>query len=275
MHYQDPLMVDYNPLEIFRESRTPCGLYARQRWLGEGGAKSFREDFEKTVSELKGGQGIDGSWKGSIIETVRRLFGLHLTVRDACPEAERGLDWLKSATGKISKSSQLDHEPTIDASSLKGLPFVKGEASRLALGAWLFLSTIFGRAEDPEVLTTYSMFERLGTRDIETWGGMASISNIMRAFVVHPLYSRKRAVSAAVKKLAVLQRQDGSWPRPIPLFHTINALCHLEGRRAAHIAEKALAYAGAHRNKDGTCGTSDREWKTFLVVHAMKRKGML
>jgi hypothetical protein len=268
-------MIYDDALKIFRESRTPCGLYARERWLGEGGSSRFRKDFEKTVSDLKEGQWVDGSWKGSILETVRRLFGLHVTVRDECHEAERGLDWLRSASGRISKIYQLDNNATIDASSLRGLPFVKGEASRFALGAWLFLSTIFGRSEDPDVIATYSMFERMGARDIESWGGMASMSNILRAFVVHPTYSRKRAVSAAVKKLERLQLKDGTWPRPIPFFHTINALSHLEGRQAVYISGKAFSYADTHRNKDGTWGASDREWKTFLIVHAMKRRGML
>ncbi len=69
------------PYAIFRSSRTPPGLYARQKWLQEASSPLWKTDFDTTVSGLFRGQSNEGLWSGSPIETIHRLFGLHLTVR--------------------------------------------------------------------------------------------------------------------------------------------------------------------------------------------------
>ena len=42
----------YDPLDIFRESATPAGLDARQKWLGESGASVWQKDFHEIVFSL-------------------------------------------------------------------------------------------------------------------------------------------------------------------------------------------------------------------------------
>jgi hypothetical protein len=36
----------YDPYQIFRFSKTPIGLYARQKWLGEADTDQWKIDFE-------------------------------------------------------------------------------------------------------------------------------------------------------------------------------------------------------------------------------------
>ena len=76
----------YDPYTVFRGSRTPPGLYARQKWLDEGNSRAWQSDFDSAVALLFGGQAKNGSWHGSPVETIYRLFGLHLTVRDTEPQ---------------------------------------------------------------------------------------------------------------------------------------------------------------------------------------------
>jgi len=71
-----------DPFQIFRHSKTPAGLYARKKWLKERFPSSYRNDFKETVRFLLIGQSTDGSWGKSFMKTIKRLFGLHLTVRD-------------------------------------------------------------------------------------------------------------------------------------------------------------------------------------------------
>ena len=70
----------YDPYQVFRFSKTPAGLYARQKWLGEAETDQWKIDFKETVADLMADQLPDGSWSRSTIETIKRLFGLHLTV---------------------------------------------------------------------------------------------------------------------------------------------------------------------------------------------------
>jgi hypothetical protein len=75
----------HDPYAVFRSSYTPVGLYARQKWLGESSTPQWKEDFATPVGELAQGQSSDGLWRGAAMETIQRLFGLHLTVRHSNP----------------------------------------------------------------------------------------------------------------------------------------------------------------------------------------------
>jgi hypothetical protein len=88
------MVLRFDPYQIFKSSKTPAGLYARQKWLDEKSTPSWQADFEQTVRQLWREQLPNGSWKNSEIETVRRLFGLHLTVRHETEHIAKALDWL-------------------------------------------------------------------------------------------------------------------------------------------------------------------------------------
>ena len=84
----------YDPFSIFKSSKTPSGLYARQKWLGEQDTEDWQTDFNTTTKRLKAGQSSDGSWNQSILQTIDHLFGLHLTIRSSNREIDNALDWL-------------------------------------------------------------------------------------------------------------------------------------------------------------------------------------
>ena len=88
------MLLHADPYQVFKNSKTPAGLYARQKWLGQGSTKSWKNDFENTVKKIQSNQLPDGSWENSIIATIDHLFSLHLTVREGNPSIHRGLDWL-------------------------------------------------------------------------------------------------------------------------------------------------------------------------------------
>ena len=52
----------YDPYQVFRFSKTPVGLYARQKWLGAAGTPQWKIDFKETVVALLADQLPDGSW---------------------------------------------------------------------------------------------------------------------------------------------------------------------------------------------------------------------
>ena len=95
------MQLPYDPIQVFRTSITPAGLYARQKWLGESHTKSYRIDFQNTVTHLLEGQFSDGSWEHSIIKTIRHLFGLHLTVRDRTEPSKKALEWLLNEAERV------------------------------------------------------------------------------------------------------------------------------------------------------------------------------
>ena len=265
----------YNPFRVFELSKSPAGLYARQKWLGEAASPHWKRDFDETVSGLLSGQDETGSWNESVLTTIRRLFGLHLTVRDATLPINRGLDWLMERTGPR-PSGVRDHlRGRITTEALRGLPFTAGRSDLWVVGATLFLCTIFGRDNDEEVLAAYDWLAQDVLQEDGRWCGWSCSNNIMRAFVVHPRYSRSTQMKKAVQALARVQDASGKWPGAIPFFQTVNALAHLDSGAALRQLEPAFKRLCEIQNADGTWGRSDREWKSFLAIHALKNKGKL
>jgi len=141
-------------------------------------------------------------------------------------------------------------------------------------GATLFLSSIFGRENDTDVLGAYEQLAKNLNED-GRWGGWSSSSNILRAFVVHPLYSQSPETEKAVQALGRVQDASGKWPGRIPFFQTVNALAHLDSADADRQLTRAFKHISRTQNADGTWGRSDREWKTFLTIHTLKNKAKL
>ncbi len=266
----------YNPLQIFCRSKTPAALYARQKWLQQDDRKSWKNDFHETVNALLAGQCANGSWSNSLVPTIRALFGLHLTVRRKTPKIERGLEWLLSEEVFSEIYSRPVEKPQrVSVRELHGLPFSGGSLEYLAKSAVLFLTTIFGMENDPRVVRTYEMLRILGEDREGRWCSWSCYSNILRAFVVHPLYRESSVIRLYVKKLKQLQRPEGDWPPPIPFYQTVNALGHLDFLQSDNLLRRSFLKLRAEQNKNGTWGRTQREWNTFLVVHAMKRKHYL
>lgn len=265
----------WDPYQVFRHSRTPAGLYARKKWVVERFDSGYQKDFEETVGFLLSGQSADGSWESSCIETVGRLFGLHLTVRDEIEPIRKGLAWLVAQTSIFLHPKGVLPKENISAHLLAGLPFTRGSFTVLISAATAFLSCVFGRENDPDVSRIYERFLTQGSEGSGRWCGWSSYNNILRALVVHPEYSRSEAVTLAAKNLKGMQRKTGRWSGDIPFYQTVNALAHLD--LAEGDAQLAVAFERLYNTQrpDGTWSRSQREWHSFLVLHALKNKGEL
>jgi hypothetical protein len=266
--------LSYNPYVIFASSTTPAGLYARQKWLNQELTPQWKADFQRRVEAILCHQSPDKSWQGSAVETIRNLFGLHLTIRDANSEIDTALDWLTELAMDAVKGRSTRNEPLFNE-RLRALPFTPGSFDTFLISATLFLSSIFGREEDAYVLAMYEWQANaiLTEKDhSQEWG---SLNNMLRAFVVHSMYSMNTATEILALKLAGIQDDSGRWGKGIDLYQTVNSLAHLDLEEAESQVEKAFRYIAETQNDDGTWGSDDREWNTFLVVHAMRKKGVL
>ena len=265
----------YDSYLIFRKSKSPYGLYARQKWLAEEGETAWRRDYEEQTDKLMEGQNPDGSWDGSVIETVRRLFGLHLTVRQPNAEIENALEWLINSCSETLKQPHQKGDGPLKGRDLVGLPFTTGSRESFQYGAMLFLASIFGKENHPRVMKYYAVLSKKIARKGSRPGGWPSFSNYLRALVVHSKYSRSTETEQAVSELAGVQKPNGSWLSQLPFYQTINALAHLDFEIADEQLGPAFDRLFKTQNKDGSWGRSQREWNTFLVVHALRNKCLL
>jgi len=271
----DLVRLRYNPLQVFKASRTPAGLYARQKWLDEAGTAQWQDDFHETLHSLMSGQSDDGSWNASPLESVRRLFGLHLTLRNKTEKIEKALDWLMGHTLEHNTSSLVAPIEPLSPDAFGGLPFMPGQTHVSLVCMTLFLATVFQKGNEPNVLTHYHLLSLWVAENASVMDTESDKSNALRALVVHPVYAEDPATAALVDNLGNIQDSVGCWPVPIPFYRTVNALAHLHFKQAHEQWIKALAILFSTQNSDGSWGSEDREWNTFLVVHALKNKGCL
>jgi len=265
----------HDPLQIFKASKTPAGLYARQKWLGEVETSKWQDDFHETVLSLMKGQSGDGSWNDSPLETVRRLFGLHLTLRESTEDIEKALGWLIKRILKNDLTYPQEPVEALAADSFQELPFTRGQSQLSLVCVVLFLAAVFQRRSDSSVAAHYSLLSRWALQNKENRDAWPDLSNVLRSLVVHPDYAQDAATAALVDHLGEIQDPSGRWPDPIPFFQTVNAIAHLHIDSAQRQWVNALTIITEVQNVDGSWGDEDNEWNTFLVVHALKNKGCL
>ena len=261
-----------DPYGIFQNSCSPPGLYARQKWLEESDTEHWKRDFSATVKQLYDGQASEGLWNDSSIETVRRLFGLHLTVRTASQPIQQALRSLLSLPPEMHLASAGD---LISEEQLRGLPFVPTKSKAIVLPATLFLATIFDLASDPEVQRLYAAAAGDVLASQLTHMNPAGLSNILRALVVHPDFVDHAATRSVVDWLSDRQTPKGDWGHDVPFYQTLNALAHLNLPSANRQTERGFACLAKHQQDDGAWGEQDRLWCTFLAVHALRNKSVL
>jgi len=265
----------YDPYQVFRFSKTPAGLYARQKWLAEAETPRWKIDFQETTVALWADQLPDGSWRHSPLTTIRHLFGLHLTIRESSAGIRAALNWLLDKINLRSNKIRVVCESDLTADSMRGLPFAAGRRDILIVAAVLFMATIFSRGSDPAVLAFYQWLSAEGIKGKGRWFDRVSSHNIFRAMVVHPRFARDKATALAVEHLAESQTQAGDWNNDLLFYQTVNALAHLDLPLAETQLEKAFGRLFENQNTDGTWGRSEPEWNTFLAIHALKNKGLL
>ena len=268
MHLQK---IKYNPYEIFKRSATPPGLYARQKWLNQGKTRSYRTDFDATVAQLKSTTVDSVDQSERILDMLHRLFGLHLTERDLNPFIENALS--KIITDYSANPHQI--EVLIMPDQLRGLPFAATQWEFFILPAILFLSAIFGKATAMEVNRLYLQLATDFVGSAAYKKEPAAMHNALRALVVHPDDRFKSETRSVVSWFAARQTPWGDWGPKIPFFQAVNALAHLDIPEADAQFDNALIRIVSSQNTDGTWGAADQEWQTFLVIHALRNKGIL
>ena len=264
-----------DPYQVFRYSKTPAGLYARQKWLGEAERSQWKTDFQETIGVLLADQSPDGTWHHETVATIKHLFGLHLTVRSSNAQVESALNWLLENIDIQKDRIQVSAEDVTPIVDLTELPFVPSRPDMLLTAATLFLATIFDRAKDPKVLALYRWLSKHGIKNKGLWFDRHCSHNIFRALVVHPVFAKDKATELAVEYHANLQKNDGAWGDDLSFYQTINALAHLNLPQAETQLERAFERLYETQNRDGTWSQSEPEWNTFLAIHALKNKGLL
>jgi len=266
--------IRYNPYAPFASSPSPVGIYARQRWLGQELTTQWKIDFQEAAQKLLVGQSPDGSWNDSVVETVRHLFGLHLTVRESNQQIDHALNWLTEQAMPLKEGHTIPSEE-LRGEGLHSLPFTAGSWELFVAGVILFLATVFGRAHDADVLDLYECLCSRTLKKKDSFPGWLSATNVLRALVVHPVYARHTAMEMLVSRLSAVQEESGRWRKPVPLYQTVNALAHLDFEVANRQVNRVFAYLSSTQHPDGTWGKAQHEWNTFLVVHALRNKGIL
>ncbi len=268
------MQLHHDPYQIFESSRSPVGLYARQKWLGESSSAAWQEDFKQTVAALYAGQSGDGSWEHSVLETIRRLFGLHLTVREPDANIDAALGWLMQQV-RLPPADDKSRPKALTQESLVGLPFTGGRQDLCVSAAGLFLSSIFGKSQAPMTVEIYQELIGVISRDQNLQSDIPTLCNVLRALVVHPQFSQHVLTGQVVAALAGRQGVNGEWKPPIPFYQTVNALAHLESSLADTQLEKAFNRLVAVQNTNGCWSTDQPEWHTFLTVHALRNKALI
>jgi hypothetical protein len=264
-----------NPLQIFKASKTPAGLYARQKWLTESETSEWQDDFHETVLSLMKGQSEEGSWNDSPLETVRRLFGLHLTLRERTENIDKALGWLITRILNHDLSDPPEPMEALAADAFRQMPFICGQPHLSLVCATLFLAAVFQRLSESAVMAHYQLLSGWVLQNRGNTNTWPDLSNALRALIVHPDFSVDSATAVLVDYLGEIQDPSGRWPDPIPFFQTVNAIAHSRLDSAHRQWLKALAILTETQNADGSWGDEDREWNTFLVVHALKNKACL
>ena len=267
------MMLRFDPLQVFRSSNTPASLYARQYWLGESQTAQWKTDFSGAVTKLLREQCSEGSWNTSVIDTINHLFSLHLTLRESTTAVNAGLDWLLATTLNCPSKSIVHPEKRISIYDLRGLPFSPGHHETLILAATIFLATVFGRKEDKRVLAAYERLHTEGIRTNGRWTGRASLTNVLRALAVHPLYSESASVAMAINTLATTKNPKEKHTETF--YKNFNMLAHLNLPQANYQFNHELERIYSTQSPQGNWGRAEPVWSTFLVVHALKRKGLL
>lgn len=222
------LELRFNPFSIFTASRSPAGLYARQRWLGEADTALWKRDSHETIHSLQDKQSADGSWNTSILESIKQLFGLHLTVRNHTENIEMSLDRLMNNALHLESANDLSSGSVVHDDEVRGLPFTSGGTHLFEFCATLFLATIFGRGQEQLIMSHYNILVGLAHDNEEyLFHNWSQANNILRALVVHPLFSESEATTRLVGYLSKTQNQQGLWPNQVPFFQTCNLLAHL------------------------------------------------
>jgi len=264
----------YDPFPAFLESLTPCGIYVRRMMLGES-SPDLEEVRRDHLRRLYATQQEDGSWNGSVIDTIEALTTLYLCEIDVSQTAERAVAYLlegpyrelpqdrpvSSTAGLFKKMSTEDRG---QLRTRQDLIVNKGSAVFAKTGAALFFSSQFNREGDPRVIQAFRQLDRLFEKDGAKWGPYPSANNILLAYSSHPLKKSSRTTRVALADLEKTQRPDGTWAATPCFFHTFHTVALSVLPSSTKQFERAYKRVVETQNEDGTWGKTVRSFSRFL-----------
>ena len=264
------MKLKYSPYQIFKQSKSPAALYARKKWIGESESLEWKRDFKITVDKILD----NGIWDDdNTASVVRKLFSLHLTVRDKTPEIEDALFRLieKSEVFLTTMEESLISEP-----DLENLPFASGKNFIVIPAAALFLASIFGLSGTRAADKLFKNITSLSGSFTSPADSIVFSHNLFRALAVTPEYMFHPETERIIKMLIETQSEKGDWDGELPFYQAVNAAAHIKSEYSDIIINKALPSILSNQNRDGSWGeVKNREWNTFLTVHALKNRNLL
>ena len=264
------ILLRYNPFNIFRGKISPVSLYARKKWLGEAGETVFENDFNKTLRKLTESCFRDDS---DLLEKIEILFSLHLTKRETTSEIDNTIDSLISESDILFETHD---KSVVKTEYLKNLPFAESRGFQFYPCAALFLASVFGKASEEKTEVLYrKLISCINSNRMEDLS-ISFLHNFFRALVVNPEYAEEEITITILKHFFNKQNSYGHWGVKIPFYQMLNAVAHLDLPEADIQLEKGFKRLVKLQNPDGSWGIGqDKEWKTFLSVHALKNRSLL
>jgi hypothetical protein len=263
-------------------------VHARLRWMN--GGRQDRALAGKLMAGLRREQGADGSWNGSVHQTIHNLFSLWLLQESLNGQAgksrctAKAVDWMLECghgtgrggmcgcdgvyEGLFFGIGRADREPL---RKIAGVPFTPGCGGFVKTGAALFFATVFQQGDVERVQRAYQRLEQVGMHRHGQWCSWPCSNNILQAFAVHPEYGASKTMQKAIARLGECQTLKGDWGGNIPFYPTLFALSRVGGVKAKAQVGKALACAMGKQNRDGTWGRTQREAQTWMVLDAIER----
>jgi len=276
----------YNPFLVFRNSASPYALYVRRKIL-ESEDGSNRTASKRILQRILKGQSRDGSWKGSVIETVKSLFDIQLLEGDSVEPGARAVEWLMqnplTRDNTKTKSANIYQGlffwiPRPEEHALpdrRDLLFNRGCSGFFKTGATLHFSGVFGLEKDSRIKRAFRTLDNVLKQRGGKWCSLYCSNNILRAYVSHPLRRGHASTRTAVKYLEKSQKPDGSWPDSSYFYYTFHILAQSRLQSARKQIKKALPRIYRSQNRDGTWGRKEKEFSTFLVVDSLYKQGLI
>ena len=264
------MKLKYSPYQIFVNRKTPASLYARKKWLGEEEADNWKKDFREAVEIILGKKIWD---EKNTLSVLRKLFDLHLTVREENPEIIDAVEKLLLKSEIIFNKKDIS---IIGEEEIGNLPFAEGESYSIIPAAALFTAAVFNQDKNPlseKLYTTLIDFSREAGE-----GGSLRIfrHNLFRALAVNSRYSDNPETGRILKMLISSQSNKGDFGGRLPFYQAVNAAAHISSNDSDILFKKALPLIVKSQNPDGSWGKGDsRERNTFLTVHALRNKSVI
>jgi hypothetical protein len=254
-------------IDYFRSRRTPLASAALALFDG-GDARTAHE-------ALTAGQRKDGSWKDSLVETVRRLDLLvRLGYDISDPRVAEAAEWVMWRQGMRHSYRDVFPSPTDkDMGSPFALPTGERLPSRVSfchVYGELALKAVLdaGVKDDPRVRDMLLVFQSMMN---SLRRGLYCCRNCTGAFwrVASRFPQYRPRVNEGLRALRSRRTASGNW-KGFPFYFTLETLGVIGSAEALNEFEFALDRLARTARPDGSWGRSQRDEKTFAVISGIR-----